>query len=147
MHSMSELNPYESMIKFGRILYGSPKIDMAEKNPELIVHFVKLVEKDLMFKPIDDFFSLFPPIKRYKDDGSWDYFSTQTMRQEKLGTHFGKGDLAHLLMTTCYENKFIQALGDSLIESITNMHRNATGRSLMMDFLEQNGAKFTFIPD
>lgn len=135
------------MIKFGRLLVGSPKLDMASERPELIIQFVKLVEKELLFKPIDDFFSLFPPIKRYKDDGSWDFFSTQQMRKEKLGTHFGKGDLAHLLMTTCYENKFIQALGDALIESITNMHNINTGRSLLMDFLEQNGAKFVFVPE
>lgn len=144
---MEEANPYESMIKFGRLLAGSPKFDLASERPELIIHFVKLIEKELLFKPVDDFFSLFPPIKRYKDDGSWDYFSTQKMRKEKLGTHFGKGDLAHLLMTTCYENKYIQALGDSLINSISEMHKLQTGRSLAMDILEQNGVKFTFVPN
>lgn len=144
---MSELNPYESMIKFGRLLVGSPDVDMPLKNPELIINFVKLVEKGLLFQPIDEFFSLFPPIKRYKDDDTWDYFSTQKMRKEKLGTHFGKGDLAHLLMTTCYENRFIQELGDALIESITEMHKLTTGRSLLMDFLEANGANLKFIHD
>lgn len=52
---MSELNPYESMIKFGRLLVGSPDVDMPSKNPELIINFVKLVEKELLFQPIDDF--------------------------------------------------------------------------------------------
>ncbi|MEK5469288.1 hypothetical protein MKY64_30250 [Paenibacillus sp. FSL R7-0210] len=144
---MSELNPYESMIKFGRILVGAPNVDMAEQKPELIIQFVKLVEKDLLFKPIDDFFLLFPPIKRYEDDGMWDYFSTQEMRVNKLGTHFGKGDLAHLLMTRCYENKYIIELGHALISAISNIHEDQTGRSLAMDIFEQNGVKFTFVPD
>jgi len=145
---MNNISPYAAMIKYGRILKDKENRDLIiDERPELIVNFVSLIEKELIFTPVDDFFSLFPPIKRYEDDGIWNYSSTLKMKTERLGTHFGKGDLIHLLMTTCYENKYLHILGVSLMEAISNIHSKRTGRSLMMDWLESQGAKIHFIPE
>lgn len=139
---------YAQIINFGRILESRKYAKLiSEDKPEIVLGFVEAIDRQLLWTEVDKFFELFPPIKRYENDGSWDYESTQKMRKEKLGTHFGKDDFKHLLMTTCYENKFLQNIGYAFIDSISEMHKRTTGRSMMMDFFESQGVKTYTIPD
>jgi hypothetical protein len=127
---------YAQLIKFGRLLENHKRAnEITDDKPELIMHIVDMIDKDLRFTKVDDFFSIFPPIKRYKDDGSWDYKSTMEMRQERLGTHFGKDDFKHLIMSSCYENKYLHLVGLSFMWSISRMHERQTGGNLFMEFL------------
>ena len=128
---------YAQLIKFGRLLKSEKTLDdMANERPDLILSFVWSVEHQLMFTKVEDFFSIFPPIKRYEEDGTWNYRSTLEMAKERLGTHFGKDDFKHLLMTHCYENKWLRQIGVGFMMSISRAHKNRTGRSMLVDFLE-----------
>lgn len=131
---------YSQLIKFGRILENHQNANqMSDDHPEVILHFVNLLDKNLRFTKVDDFFSVFTPIKRYADDGMWDYSSTMKMREERLGTHFGKDDFKHLIMTDCHQNKFLHLIGISFIWSISRLHKKQTGRSMAADFFESQG--------
>lgn len=139
---------YAAIIRFGRLLESKTTTrKIVSEKPEIVLGFVESVDKALLWTSIDDFFLLFPPIKRYENDGTWDYASTQEMRKNRLGTHFGKDDFKHLLMTTCYENKFAQNVGYAFIESISSMHNRLTGRNMMVDFFESQGVTVHTIPD
>lgn len=127
---------YAQLIKFGRLLESYDKAQaMCDEHPEVILAFVDSIERQLLWTKTDDFFSLFPPIKHYEDDGIWDYHSTMAMRKEELGTHFGKDDFKELLMNRCYENEYLQLVGIAFVWSISRMHKDQTGRSLAQDFL------------
>lgn len=127
---------YAQLIKFGRVLENHHRANqMCDEHPELILQFVALIDKSLRFTKVDDFFSVFTPIKRYADDGMWDYHSTMKMRQEKFGTHFGKDDFKHVIMSDCHQNKYLHLVGISFMWSISRMHEDRTGGSLLMDFL------------
>ncbi|PAF37863.1 hypothetical protein CHH58_06645 [Terribacillus saccharophilus] len=82
----------------------------------------------------EEFFTLFPPIKNYVDDGSWDYTSSLKFKQ-KLGPIFTKKSFNKLLMTHCYENPFISELGTALLMSVSTLHKRKTGRSIMETYL------------
>ncbi|GEM_PF-1339988 len=128
---MPAAEAYGMLVRLGRIAINHP--NLPEEKPEAFIHAAQYMERELIFTPIDDFFSLFPPIKRYCDDGSWDYASTNKMRKERFGTHFGKGDLPHLLMTGCYENRFVQRFGLALMMSIRVEHERRTGGDLIQE--------------
>lgn len=131
---------YAQLIMFGRLLENHHNADkMSDDHPELILHFVNLIDKNLRFTKVDDFFSVFTPIKRYADDGMWDYHSTMKMRNERLGTHFGKDDFKHVIMSDCHQNKYLHLVGISFMWSISRMHKNQTGRSVITDFFESQG--------
>lgn len=127
---------YAQLIKFGRLLESHEKAQaMCDEHPEVILAFVDSIDRRLLWTKIDDFFSLFPPVKRYEDDGMWDYKSTIEMRREQLGTHFGKNDFKKLIVTSCYENKYLHLVGISSMWSVSRMHKARTGGSLFLDFL------------
>jgi len=137
MQTQSIGKTYAQIIKFGRLLEDHTlATKMSKERPELILGFVESVERQLRFTEVDEFFALFPPIKRYGDDGTWDYNSTLEMRRDRLGTHFGKDDFKHLIMSSCYENRFVQLVGLSFMCSISSMHKKQTGRILITEFID-----------
>lgn len=124
---MGAAEGYAMIIRVGRIVKNHPNVPT--DNPLGILHALRIAERELMFTPIEDFFSIFPPIKRYEDDGSWDYKSTLDFRNENFGTHFGRGDLMKLLMTRCYENKFVGRFGIAIMQAIGKQYENRTRRN------------------
>lgn len=127
---------YGSLIRMGRIIKrhnGFGGLTMAEKSPEMVIAFVDSIDKELRFTSVNDFFSIFPPIKRYSNDGFWNYYSVLQMREDQLGSHFGKDDFLDLLMTHCYENKYLRAVGIEFMRALTNLRRQETGHSLLSD--------------
>lgn len=127
---------YAQLINFGRMLKNHHHAQqVCDEYPEQVLAFVNMIDQQLRFTKVDDFFSLFPPIKRYKDDGIWDYKSTMQMRKEELGSHFGKDAFKNLIMTTCYENKYLRLVGLSFMWSISRVHENRTGRDMLEDFI------------
>lgn len=127
---------YAQIIKFGRLLknYQSAS-DLADDRPDVILGFVESIDKQLQWTKIDDFFTVFTPIKRYANDDTWDYKSTMEMIQDDLGTHFGKDDFKRLIMNSCFNNKYLPLLGFAFMTSISSMHGKQTGRNLFLDFL------------
>lgn len=133
---MSAAKAYGSLIVIGRFIVNHP--NYVRQHPEAVISAAHHFENELQFTPIDDFFSLFPPIKRYCDDGRWDFGSTNEMRAELFGTHFGKGDLMQLLMSSCYENKFVQGFGFALMVAIRLEHERLTGRDLVEEAISKS---------
>jgi len=132
------LNGYEMLLKLGRKLRDhTGTSETARRNPELIISTVVAAERSLLWTKVDDFFSLFPPIKRYEDDGSWDYKSTLQMIESDLGTSFGKDDLKMLLMSKCYENKYIHLVGFAYMIAVSEMMKRATGESAFVRFMRE----------
>ncbi|WP_041638026.1 hypothetical protein [Anoxybacillus flavithermus] len=116
---------YRNLLVLGRnIKHG------ARYTPEEIIAFVSKIEEQLMWTPTKDFFRLFPPIKRYEDDGSWSYHDTLKMINREFGERFGKNDFLKLLMTHCYENKFVQMVGIKFMLATSEIYRKKTGLSL-----------------
>jgi hypothetical protein len=129
---------YAQLIKFGRVLENHKKANkMSDENPNHILAFVDSVDCQLLWTSTDDFFSVFTPVKRYADDGRWDYRSTMKMRAEELGTHFGKNDFKQLLMSDWHQNKYLHLVGISFMWSISRVHGVRTGGSLLNDFLNK----------
>jgi hypothetical protein len=127
---------YAQLIKFGRMLENHHKAQlMSEERPEVILAIVDSIDRQITWTKIDDFFSLFPPLKRYVDDGRWNYKSTLEMREEELGTYFGKDDFKYLLMTHCYENKFLRLIGLAFAWSVGRAHKQITGSELLDTFI------------
>lgn len=126
---MSAAKAYGKLIVIGRFIVNHPHY--VQEQPEAIISAAHYLERELKFTPIDDFFSLFPPIKRYCNDGRWDYSSTNEMRAKLFGTHFGKGDLMQLLMSSCYENRFVQGFGFALMVALRLEYERLTGRDLV----------------
>ncbi|MCL6599531.1 MAG: hypothetical protein K6T81_12435 [Alicyclobacillus macrosporangiidus] len=130
------MSPYSALIKFGRTLEDHSFASyFAEQYPEYVVAFVEQVDRELRFTPVSDFFSVFPPVKRYADDGIWDYHSTLRMIDRRLGTHFGKNDFKHLLMTECYENRFVHLVGYAFMLAVSALYRRQTGMGALEAFL------------
>lgn len=128
---------YAQIIKFGRLLNNHTEAnDFCDHHPEVVLQFVNAIDQQLMWTSVDEFFSVFPPIKEYRDDDTWDYKSTLKMKNERLGTHFGKDDFKHIIMTNCYENKWLHLVGISFMWSISRAYEDQTGRSAFMDFLQ-----------
>jgi hypothetical protein len=105
-------NPYNILIWMGRMLddkfFFKYVVDQA---PQVVVAYVNYLDQMMWLRPIDEFFRLFPPIKRYGDDGMWDYHSTLAMIRSEFGPIFCANDLKELLMTACYENRYVQNVG------------------------------------
>ena len=132
------LNGYEMLLKLGRKLGShSGASEYARSNPESVLSTVATAEKALLWTKIGDFFSLFPPIKRYDDDGSWDYKSTLQMIKKDFGTSFGKDDLKMLLMSKCYENKFIHLVGFAYMLAVSEVMKRATGEGALARFMRE----------
>lgn len=116
---------YRNLLVLGRNIKSG-----ARYTPEEFIVYVSKIEEQLMWTPTKDFFRLFPPIKRYEDDGSWSYHSTLEMINREFGERFGKGDFLKLLMTHCYENKFVQIVGIKFMLATSEIYRRKTGLSL-----------------
>ncbi|PAF34124.1 hypothetical protein CHH69_17390 [Terribacillus saccharophilus] len=126
------MNPYNSMIRVGRLLRHN-RITPEDNAEELQQYFTAL-ESHMIGRSTEEFFKLFPPIKNYVEDGSWDYPSSLKFKQ-KLGPFFTKKSFNKLLMTHCYENPFISELGTALLMSASTLHKRKTGRSIMETYL------------
>lgn len=138
MNTTSAANAYSKLIRLGRMLKDHSHANkIVDDAPEVILSIVNTIEVWLRFTPVDDFFSIFPPLKRYDDDGTWDYQSTLKMRQDLLGTHFGKDDFKHLIMSSCYENKWLRLVGVSYMWSISRIYKRENGKDMLLDFLNQ----------
>lgn len=116
---------YRNLLVLGRNLKVGVKYTAEE-----IVAFVYKIEEQLRWTPTQDFFRLFPPIKRYEDDGSWNYHDALEMINREFGERFGKNDFLKLLMTHCYENKFVQLVGIKFLLATSEIYKKKTGLSL-----------------
>lgn len=138
MERKKTMNGYDILLKLGRKLGNHKRAsELAKSDPQMILSAVTAAERALLWKKVSDFFSLFPPIKRYDDDGSWDYHSTMKMIQEDLGTTFGKDDLKMLLMSRCYENRFIGLVGLAYMLAVSEMWRRTTGEDAFTRFIRK----------
>ncbi|WP_010278896.1 hypothetical protein [Paenibacillus senegalensis] len=124
-------------MRLGRALNNHQKASaFAKEHPELIISLVEDAEKAIQWTSVQNFFSLFPPIKRYKDDGTWCFKSTKQMIQEDMGDKFGKDDLKLLLSSKCYENKFIHLVGFAFMVAASELYERHTGQDIMDGFLK-----------
>ena len=130
----NEDKPYNLMMILGRNIEAG-----VEMPPEMILGIVEIIEKKIRWTPIEEFFQLFPPIKRYADDGMWDYKSTKNMIEKDFGETFGKDDFKKLLMTKCYENRYVTRIGIAWVTSISDIKRRVTGTSVMESFFGEKG--------
>ncbi|MFD2334740.1 hypothetical protein ACFSR7_36315 [Cohnella sp. GCM10020058] len=125
-------------MKLGRILenhrYAS---EFARENPHIVLTIVNAADKELRWTKVSEFFSLFPPIKRYEDDGTWCYNSTKKMIREDFRETFGKGDIKMLLMTRCYENKFFHLVGFAYMCATSELSKRKTGESLVTRMIRE----------
>jgi hypothetical protein len=126
------MNPYNSMIRIGRLLRYN-KITPENNAAELQEYFAAL-ESHMAGRSTEEFFQLFPPIKRYEDDGSWHYPSSLEFKRE-LGPLFTKESFMELLMTRCYENPFISRLGIAFMRSAHAVYMQQTGKSMTVTYL------------
>ncbi|PAF21734.1 hypothetical protein CHH49_09840 [Terribacillus saccharophilus] len=126
------MNPYNSIIRVGRFLRHK-KISPDKNAVELQQYFLAL-ESHMAGRSTEEFFELFPLIKIYMDDGSWDYPSSLKFKQ-KLGSFFTKHSWNKVLMTHCYENPFISELGTALLMSASTLYRRQTGQTMMETYL------------
>ncbi|MGG2091901.1 hypothetical protein AB1283_04110 [Bacillus sp. S13(2024)] len=99
------MDAYNLLIRFGRFLDQGHEFE-----PEIVLATIEFINKKLQWTPVEDFFRVFPPIKEFEDDGSWDYKSTLEYIKENYGERFGKDDFIDLLMTHCYENRYVREL-------------------------------------
>lgn len=137
---MKKAEVYAKLIRFGRMLSDHRTASRYSKeHPGIVLSFVNAVDQELLWTSIDDFFSLFPPIKRYEEDGTWDFNSTIEMRNE-FGTKFGKDEFKELLMSRCYENKWIHLVGFSFMLSISRTYEYQTGRNVLSEFFAQKNS-------
>ncbi|PAD36349.1 hypothetical protein [Terribacillus saccharophilus] len=126
------MNPYNSMIRVGRLLRHK-KITPENNAAELQQYFAAL-ESHMAGRSTEEFFKLFPPIKNYVEDGTWDYSSSLKFKKE-LGPFFTKESFIELLMTRCYENPFISKLGLAFMMSASALYRQQTGQSIIKTYL------------
>ncbi|QOY36823.1 hypothetical protein AWH56_003990 [Anaerobacillus isosaccharinicus] len=86
-------NPYNSIITIGKALK-----DGARPADFDLVRLVEILEKQLRWTSVDQFFQVFPPIKNYQEDGTWCYKSTLEMIKTEFGERFCKDDFKKLLL-------------------------------------------------
>jgi hypothetical protein len=127
-----EMDAYNLLIRFGRMLEDGHKF-----SPELVLSTVQYIDNNLRWTPVEDFFRLFPPLKRYEDDGSWDYNSTLDFRKERFGERFGKDDFLELLMNTTYENRFLRRVGLAFMLATSRIRKRRTGMTMVEEFLNK----------
>ena len=126
-------NPYNLLIKLGRILDGFPA-EFAKTNPELVLMVINKVDELILFKRIEEFFMLFPPIKNYVEDGTWTYKNTLEHVANNHGEYFGKDVFKEILMNRCYENKFIFNVGLAFMIAISTIRRRETRIDMFTEF-------------
>ncbi|PGE98895.1 hypothetical protein COF51_06920 [Bacillus pseudomycoides] len=126
-------NPYNLLIKLGRILDGFPT-EFAKTNPELVLMIINKVDELILFKRIEEFFTLFPPIKNYVEDGTWTYKNTLEYVANNHGEYFGKDVFKEFLMNRCYENKFIFNVGLAFMIAISTIRRREIGIDMFTEF-------------
>lgn len=131
---MSE--PYNMIIKLGRLIrnYGF----QVEDDPQGTFNYFSIMSDLMEGRSVEEFFTVFPPIKTYQDDGTWNYQSTLEFKQ-KLGKTFTRESFQSLLMSHCYENKYLLPLGLAFMNCISSLHEQKTGRSVMEDWAVSNG--------
>ncbi|WP_079708581.1 hypothetical protein [Paraliobacillus ryukyuensis] len=128
------MNPYNMMIKLGRLIEQGLDVD---EQPKEVFNYFSVMSDFMEGKSVDAFFNVFPPIKRYEDDGTWDYFSTLRLKQ-KLGKTFTRESFQELLMSHCYENIYLMNLGSAFMSCISNMYEKENGRSVMEEWALKN---------
>lgn len=128
--------PYNLMIKMGRELVKGSKLP--EEKPKMFLGFIDDVSYLMSGRKVDDFFTLFPPVKKYEDYGTWNYQSTLNFKND-LGEYFTEDSFKELLMTYCYENELIHKLGVGFMTSVSELHRQQTGKGVMEEFAIQRG--------
>ncbi|MGE7936798.1 hypothetical protein [Bacillus paramycoides] len=126
-------NPYNLLIKLGRILDGFPT-EFAKTNPDLVLMVINKVDELMLFKRIKEFFTLFPPIKNYVEDGTWTYKNTLEHVANNHGEYFGKDVFKEFLMNRCYENKFIFNVGLAFMIAISTVSGKETRMGMFTEF-------------
>lgn len=130
------MNPYNLIIRLGRKI-ENPSFNPRDY-PEEILELIELISLLMEGEKVSDFFTLFPPVKNYEDDGTWDYHST-LKEIENIGTHFTRDSFIELLMTHCYENDYVGNLGLAFMVCTSELYKRKTGKSAMEEFFNQNG--------
>lgn len=130
------MNPYNMMISLGRMIVD--KGLKVEEQPEEVLNYFSVMSDLMKGRSVNEFFTVFPPVKRYADDGTWDYFSTLELKQ-RLGETFTRESFQELLMSHCYENKYMWVLGLAFMNCISVLHEQRNGRSVMEEWAINNG--------
>ncbi|GGJ51347.1 hypothetical protein [Virgibacillus salexigens] len=128
-------NPYNMMIELGRLIRNT-NFEPKDAPDELFNYFSALSQM-MEGRSVKEFFSVFPPIKRYEDDGIWNYYATIEEIAE-MGTEFTKESFQHLLMKHCYENKYMQCLGLAFMDCTSQLYKRKSGRSIMEEWAIDN---------
>ncbi|MBT2601248.1 MULTISPECIES: hypothetical protein [unclassified Oceanobacillus] len=126
---------YNMIIKLGRLIKNDGF--QVKKNPQGVFNYFSLLSDLMEGRSVEEFFTVFPPIKDYEDHGSWNYQSTIELKQE-LGEKFTRESFQSLLMSHCYESKYLLPLGIAFMNCISLLHETRTGRSVMEDWAINN---------
>lgn len=124
------------MIKLGRLLKNSNF--KVEDNPQGVFDYFSLLSDLMEGRAVGEFFTLFPPIKEYEEFGAWNYRFTLELK-EKLGETFTRKNFQSLLMSHCYESKYLLPLGLAFMNCISALHEQKTGRFVMEEWAIDHG--------
>jgi hypothetical protein len=116
--------------------------NLPKENPEAVLQAINFINYHITWSKVDDFFKAFTVVKRYKDDGFWDYKSSNEYIKENLGERFTKDDFKQLVMSDITSNKYLHNVGFGYMRAISEMHKRQTGQSLGESFARDNGIKF-----
>lgn len=123
------MKPYNLIIRLGRALNDGVELD-----PEKLVAIVDIIDREMRWKSVDEFFKFFPPIKNYEDDGFWTYKDAVEYIKNNFGERFTKDDFYKLLMTHLYESPHLQIIGSKYMLALSELNRRRTGISLATQF-------------
>ncbi|QDL76980.1 hypothetical protein D9Y32_05685 [Bacillus licheniformis] len=115
-------------------------IKLPKEQPEKVLSTIELIVTLMDGREVKEFFTLFPPIKYYIDDGTWNYDSTLE-KMNSLGERFTSDSFLTLLMSHCYENRFIKRLGVGFMSATSKIYKRQHGISVMEKLCVENGIR------
>lgn len=118
------MNKYSKLIKFGRDLKAKKKF-----TPEEVIGIIDHLEKEFMWEPITDFFSVFPPTKTQSFD-NWDYESSLNYIETTYGERMGKGAFIDIITNHMYDNPYLQKVGIHFFKAINRLNIDYAGESI-----------------
>ncbi|KON87487.1 hypothetical protein AF332_12045 [Sporosarcina globispora] len=113
------MEAYNQLIKLGRKIKSDKSIK--DRSPEYIVNEIDSIEKKLQWSSIDDFFKLFPPVKKNADDGTWNYKSALEFIRINFGERFGRDDFKKIITNGLYENPYLFKVGVAYLISLSRV--------------------------
>lgn len=128
------------LVRLGRKLESNP--NLPKENPEAVLEAINFINYHITWSKVDDFFKGFTVVKRYEDDGCWDYKSSNEYIKENLGERFTGDDFKHLIMCRITSNKYLSKVGFGYMQATSEMYKRISGKSFAEKFAEDSGIKF-----